>query len=164
MATSCAGYGDRGANAEARSTRAAFDRGSREVWASGSSTTTRTRDPWWCPVHIAGLGKRQLERVPGEDSLQALILALELVTHVLPIEADRAGAHLQWLGERESLIFANTFTSSLLARNLQNCITSLADAVDVLETVSTGAATRTRTTARRLRALVASGGHTAASR
>ena len=116
-------------------------------------------DPWWCPVEISGLGKRRLEKVAGEDSLQALILALEFAGRILPVEADRVGARLQWLGERESLIFANTFTSSLLTRSVQNCITGLADAVDVLENASAGPATRT--VARRLRALVASAGYTA---
>ena len=118
-------------------------------------------DPWWCPVHISGLGRRQLEKVPGEDSLQALVLALEYVSRVLPVEADHGGARLQWLGERESLVFANTFTSALLARSLQNCITGLADASDLLERADTAAG---RALAARLRALVASGGYTAQSR
>jgi hypothetical protein len=123
-------------------------------------------DPWWCPVQISGLGRRQLEKVPGEDSLQALTLALEFVSRALPLDADRASppprtrsAHLQWLGERESLVFANTFTAGLLTRSLQNCMTGLADAVDVLENGGAGAAARTM--ARRLRALVVSGGYTA---
>jgi hypothetical protein len=116
-------------------------------------------DPWWCPVQISGLRKRQMERVAGEDSLQALTLALEFVSRILPVEADRAGVRLQWLGERESFVFANTFSSGLLARSLQNCITGLADAVDLLENAGTGAAARTM--ARRLRALVTSGGYTA---
>ena len=119
-------------------------------------------DPWWCPVEISGLGKRRLENVPGEDSLQALILAMELVGRVLPVEADRAGGRLQWLGERESLVFANTFASALLARGLQNCITGLADAVGALE--NPGPTPVARTIARRLRALIASGGHTAEPR
>jgi hypothetical protein len=110
-------------------------------------------------VQISGLGRRPLEKVPGEDSLQALTLALEFVSRVLPLEAERAGARLQWLGDRESLIFANTFTAGLLSRLHQNCIMGLADAVDVLEN-ATGAATA-RTMARRLRALIASGGYTA---
>lgn len=114
--------------------------------------------PWWCPVQISGLGKREMEKVPGEDSLQALTLALEHVSRVLPFEADRVGVRLEWLGERESLVFANTLTSSLLARSLQNCITGLADAASLLENAGTAAA---RTTARRLRSLVASGGYTA---
>jgi len=113
-------------------------------------------DPWWCPVAISGLGKRRLEKVAGEDSLQALILAMELVGRTLPVEADRAGGHLEFLGERESLVFANTFTSALLARGLQNCITGLVDAVDALE--KPGPKPVARTVARRLRALIESGG------
>jgi uncharacterized protein DUF6968 len=110
-------------------------------------------------VEISGLGRRRLEKVAGEDSLQALILALEFVSRVLPVEADRAGGHLQWLGDRESLIFTNTFISGLLARSLENCITGLADAVGVLENGRAGRAGKPL--ARRLRALIASGGHTA---
>jgi hypothetical protein len=115
-------------------------------------------DPWWCPVQISGLGKPRLETVAGEDSLQALILALEFASRVLPDAADRAGGHLQWLGERESLIFASTLTSGLLARSLQNCVMGLADAVRVLE--KGDARPTARPLARRLRALIASGGHT----
>lgn len=114
-------------------------------------------DPWWCPVQISGLGKRRLENVPGEDSLQALILALEFASRILPDEADRAGGHLQWLGERESLVFANTFMSRMLERNLENCIAGLADAVDALENGSRRQVAKPL--AQRLRALVASGGH-----
>jgi len=116
-------------------------------------------DPWWCPVEISGVGKRRLEAVPGEDSLQALILALELTSRVLPFEADRAGGHIQWLGERENLVFANTFTAGLLARSLENCINGLADAVGVLE--NGGPRSAAKPLARRLRALIASGGYTA---
>jgi len=116
-------------------------------------------DPWWCPVEISGVGKRRLEPVPGEDSLQALIVALEFTSRVLPVEADRAGGHLQWLGERENLVFANTLTAGLLARGLENCIKGLADAVRVLE--NGGARFAAKPLARRLRALIASGGHTA---
>jgi hypothetical protein len=115
-------------------------------------------DPWWCPVQISGLGKRRLEKVAGEDSLQALILALEFISRTLPAEADRVGAHLQWLGERENLVFANTFMSVMLERNLENCITGLADAVGLLENGEGGRAAKPL--ARRLRALIASGGHT----
>jgi hypothetical protein len=115
-------------------------------------------DPWWCPVRISGLGRRGLDTIPGEDSLQALTLALEFVTRVLPLEASRGGARLQWLGERESLVFANTFACALLERNVQNCIAGMADAIAALETDSTG--TTARATVKRLRALVASSGYT----
>lgn len=100
--------------------------------------------------------------MPGEDSLQALTRAMELVGRVLPVEAWRAGGHLQWLGERESLVFANTLASGLVARGLQNCLTGLAEAVDALE--NPGTKPVARTVAWRLRALIASGGHTADTR
>src|SRR5881392_2597568 len=77
-------------------------------------------DPWWCPIQVAGLGKRQLRPIAGEDSLQALVLALEFVTHTLPMEAERAGGHLEWLGVRERLVFANTLSAGLASTALQN--------------------------------------------
>jgi hypothetical protein len=116
-------------------------------------------DPWWCPVDISGLGTRRLERVAGVDSLQALTLAMELMTRILPIEAERAGGHLEWLGERERLIFGHTIASDLLAQGLQNFITGLAEAIDALENAGTSRVDRS--IAGRLRALIASGGHTA---
>jgi hypothetical protein len=97
--------------------------------------------------------------VAGEDSLQALTLAMELVSRVLPFEAERAGGRVEWLGERESLVFANTLASGILARGLQNCITGLAEAVDALEKLDTSLVDPS--IAGRLRALIASGGHTA---
>jgi Domain of unknown function (DUF6968) len=84
------------------------------------SPRPRRGDPWWCPVEITGLGKQTLRPIAGEDSLQALVLALEFVTRVLPLEADRAGGHLEWLGEREQLVFASTFSAGLSSAALQN--------------------------------------------
>jgi hypothetical protein len=117
-------------------------------------------DPWWCPVQISGLGKRRLEPVAGEDSLQALILAFEFASRVLPLEAERGGGHLQWLGERENLVFANTLLSTLLEHGLQNCVKGLAAAVDVLENGGAERRPAAKKLARRLRALIASGGYT----
>jgi len=90
-------------------------------------------DPWWCPVEIRGLGNRSLRPIAGEDSVQAIVLAFEFVTHVLPIEAERAGGHLEWLGERERLVFANTLSIGLANRALRNLVEGLAGAIDVLE-------------------------------
>ena len=44
--------------------------------------------------------------VAGADSLQALILALEFATEVLPHEVASTGGRIQWLGESERVIFA----------------------------------------------------------
>jgi hypothetical protein len=64
------------------------------------------RDPWWCPVEVKGAGLDSFRPVAGLDSLQALILALELVTQVLPQEAARIGMRIEWLGHSERLVLA----------------------------------------------------------
>jgi hypothetical protein len=121
-------------------------------------------DPWWCPVEIKGLDKRSIRPIPGEDSLQALVLAFEFVTHALPVEAERAGGHLEWLGERERLVFANTLSIGLANRALQNLVEGLTIAIDVLENGSASRRGATKKIVDELRALVASGGHTSDSR
>jgi hypothetical protein len=105
------------------------------------------------------LGRRRLRSVAGEDSLQALVLAFQFVTLTLPAEAERAGGRIEWLGERESLVFANTQLLNMASEALENLASGLAEAVGMLED---GGARRpiARTVVRRLRALVASGGHT----
>lgn len=119
-------------------------------------------DPWWCPVEITGLGKRKLRPIAGEDSLQALVLALEFVTHVLPTEAERAGGHVEWLGERERrLVFANTLLVGLASRAVQNLVEGLTTAVDLLENGGARRPTAAKKVARQLRALITSGGYTA---
>jgi len=117
-------------------------------------------DPWWCPVEVIGLGRRSLRPIAGEDSLQALVLALEFVTRTLPVEAERLGGQLEWLGERERLVFANTLSGGLASKALQNCVEGLASAVDALENRSAGRRRAASAVARQLRALIASGGYT----
>ena len=85
---------------------------------------------------------------------------MEFVRRVLPAEAERAGGRLQWLGDREDLVFANTLLLGLANRGLQNCVKGLAEAADVLENGSTRDPAAARSLAARLRALIASGGHT----
>ncbi len=117
-------------------------------------------DPWWCPVEVIGLGNRRLTPIAGEDSLQALVLALEFVTNVLPLDAQRAGGHLDWLGERERLVFANTLSAGLAGRALQNLVEGLASAIDVLENSSGQRPAAAKQLTHRLRALIVSGGDT----
>ena len=117
-------------------------------------------DPWWCPVEITGLGRRSLRPIAGEDSLQALVLALEFVTRILPVEAERIGGHLEWLGEREQLVFANTLSGGLVSSALQNCVEGIADAVDALENGRARRHHARRKVASQLKALIASGGYT----
>lgn len=120
----------------------------------------RRGDPWWCPVEVTGLSKRSLRPIAGEDSLQALVLALEFVTNVLPVEAERAHGRIEWLGERERLVFANTLLVGLASKTSQNLVEGLASAVAILENGAGRRAARGRQLARRLRALIESGGYT----
>jgi Domain of unknown function (DUF6968) len=123
------------------------------------SPQAERNDPWWCPVEIAGLGRRRLRPIAGYDSLQALVLAFQFVTLALPAEAERAGGSIEWAGERESLVFANMRLLNMASAALENLADGLTAAVGLLEN---GSARRpvSRTTIRRLRALIASGGYT----
>jgi hypothetical protein len=101
--------------------------------------------PWFCPVSISGAGLRFFTAVAGVDSLQALILALELATTIVPSEAARIGAQVEWLGDDERLIFAR----HTIALGADNALTALlgrlkqASAIlDVGTTSSTSAKTR----------------------
>jgi hypothetical protein len=109
-------------------------------------------------VEVIGLGKSTLRPIAGEDSVQALVLALEFVTNVLPVEAQRARGQLEWLGERERLVFANTLSVGLASKALQNLVEGLACAVDVLQNGTGRRPVAAKQLARRLRALIASGG------
>ncbi len=71
--------------------------------------------------------------IAGEDSLQALVLAFHFVTLVLPAEAERAGGRIEWLGERESLVFSNTLLLNMANDALQNLVDGFTRAVGVLE-------------------------------
>jgi hypothetical protein len=59
--------------------------------------------------------------VAGLDSLQSLILALELATTMVPVEGARLGAEVQWLEDDERLIFAR----HTIALGADNALTAL---------------------------------------
>jgi hypothetical protein len=125
------------------------------------SPQPRRGDPWWCPVEITGLGKSDLRSIAGEDSLQSLVLALEFATRVVPFEAERAGGHLEWLGERERLVFAGTLLAGMTNVALQNLVDGLGKAVDVFENGDGRRPAVARDLLRDLKALIVSGGYTA---
>jgi hypothetical protein len=79
------------------------------------------RDPWWCPVEVRGAGLDSFRPVAGIDSLQALILALELASRVLPDEVERAGFRIEWLGDSERLVLAR----HALSREVESAMLSL---------------------------------------
>jgi hypothetical protein len=114
-------------------------------------------DPWWCPVEIVGLGTRPFKAVAGEDSLQALVLALELVERTLPAKAKRAGGRVEWLAERERPVFAGTFTLRIYEKALANLRSGLRIVVPLVEGSATSPAQRRKMLARINRLLETSG-------
>jgi hypothetical protein len=60
-----------------------------------------SRAPWRCPLAFGGLGAdaAKVRPIPGEDSLQALVCALDYARRMLPYYAHRAGGTLSaWDG------------------------------------------------------------------
>jgi hypothetical protein len=90
------------------------------------------RDPWWCPVEVRGAGLDSFRPVAGIDSLQSLILALELVTRVLPTEAARAGLRIEWLGDAERLVLARHVLSREAESSLLCLFGALREASSIL--------------------------------
>jgi hypothetical protein len=61
--------------------------------------------PWFCPVMFDGLRPTdKLYTVAGEDSLQALVLALDFARKMLPHLAAQEGGKLIWLSDDLDLI------------------------------------------------------------
>lgn len=79
------------------------------------------REPWWCPVEVKGAALDSFRPIAGIDSLQALILALELASRVLPDEAERKGFRMTWLGDSERLVLAR----HALSREVENGVLTL---------------------------------------
>jgi hypothetical protein len=92
--------------------------------------------------------------VAGEDSLQSLVLALELLQNTLPSLARRKGGEIEWLGEHERLVFAGSEQRMWQWTAVSNLVDGIADAIKALE-ARPGAP---KALPARLRALVASCG------
>ena len=90
------------------------------------------REPWWCPLQVTGLGSKELQPIAGEDSLQALVLALKYTTRILPVEAKHAGGRIDWLGEEERPVFADTLMLEIQGIALLNLKKGLSAAVTAL--------------------------------
>ena len=60
----------------------------------------RKNDPWFCPIVIERLGPREkVYSIAGEDSLQALVLALDFARRMLPHYAQKAGGTIEWVSK-----------------------------------------------------------------
>ena len=77
--------------------------------------------PWFCPISMSGGGIDLFWAIAGIDSLQALVLALEHATTMIPFHAARVGGQAQWLDDDERLIFAR----HTIALGADNALTAL---------------------------------------
>lgn len=53
-----------------------------------------------CQIQIKGLGPSRVIRIGGEDSMQALFLALQAIGARLCTSSEAKAGRLQWLGQR----------------------------------------------------------------
>ena len=104
----------------------------RPVRAPGANTG----EPWWCPFVIAGT-RAALDSVAGEDSLQALVLALRYVESLLLHKARRARASVSWIDDEQSPIFGSTSllrlyseTNHALFKGIERAVLTLESARD----------------------------------
>jgi hypothetical protein len=93
----------------------------------------RPGEPWCCPVEISGLGSPAVVSAPGEDSVQALVLALRLAEMELRTRARRARGQIDWLGDQERPILAHSFFLEMYEAALQNLVHGLKLALDMIE-------------------------------
>lgn len=91
------------------------------------------QDPWWCPVRLRGEGFDLFQAVAGEDSLQALLLALDFATHALPSAAAAHGLQFEWLGESERLVLARNALSKTAESAIVALLGSLKAAAAILD-------------------------------
>jgi hypothetical protein len=90
------------------------------------------KDPWWCPIRLRAPFNRFVA-VAGEDSLQSLVLALQLVQSTLPSLARDRNGTAEWLGEYERLVFAGTDAALMRCEASANLVAGLSSAVEQLE-------------------------------
>jgi hypothetical protein len=89
-------------------------------------------DPWWCPIYLSA-PFHKFDAIAGIDSMQCLVLALQLIDNTLPTFARRRGGWAEWLHEHERLIFAGSEESMSRWRALSNLTDAVVSAVNHLE-------------------------------
>lgn len=58
-------------------------------------------DCWFCPYEIAGPLTNRKGRFGGEDALQALVLALNVLAVELEVSEENVQGKLSWLGSQD---------------------------------------------------------------
>ena len=89
------------------------------------------RDPWWCPVEITGIGRPRLFAAAGEDSVQALVLALRAAD--LMLSTGFRKVQVEWLGDTERPIFFHTHVIEMYQGAIDNLVAALGQAIKLVE-------------------------------
>lgn len=106
-------------------------------------------DPWWCPVKIG----RKTTYVGGVDTLQALVLGLHRAATLLPLLANAQGGDVEWLDQKEKLIFARSFLHKGLENALHSVLDGLVRGVELLSDRPRSVQQQGRKATRALRAI-----------
>jgi hypothetical protein len=112
------------------------------------------REPWWCPVVILGVGDEGVRRIYGEDSLQALILALTYATRRVMGWAEKLRATMDWIDEDRDPVFLHARTQSHESAAIDHLIRGIVRAVAALESGRDLTAKQAGTAAKLLRSCV----------
>jgi hypothetical protein len=89
------------------------------------------KDPWWCPVEITGIGKPRFFAAAGEDSVQALVLALRAAD--LTLATGFRKGRVEWLGDTERPIFFHTHVIEMYQGAIDNLLAALREAIKLVE-------------------------------
>jgi hypothetical protein len=112
---------------------------------------SRVRDPWFCPLRFGGLGpKGKLYSVAGEDSLQALVLALDFARQMMPHYARVAGGTLTWVDKDRDVVSPQRTLAEAYAKVATEAVSVIRDSERTLRRINDP---RLRPTQARLAAL-----------
>ncbi len=90
-------------------------------------------DPWWCPTLVTGIGADSFTPVAGEDSLQALTLALDFLRHTVSARAASHGLSVEWLGPTEDAVFRHLDYAHEQFRGTLEALNALLEAIELAD-------------------------------
>jgi hypothetical protein len=123
-------------------------------------------DPWWCPIEIAARRRRTLTCIAGEDSLQAVVLALRIAETKLTLLSREHCDKLSCFGESPTSLFGSPTLMWHVEDSLNRLVAGLKEARSAIDElmrteskpVTGRRAASMRHVLRRIDALISSGG------
>jgi hypothetical protein len=84
-------------------------------------------------MSIEGLGRRHYRPIPGEDSVQTIVLALRCVENFLVRESKKSGGRVAWANDSERPIFFHTHVVEMYEAAITNLLDALKRALRWIE-------------------------------